>query len=106
MSQIHVCVAPCSFASNLINALINMESSIQYVPCASEAVAASVASGLSMSGEKPIVVVQSSGLTNLGSCITSLLKPYGIKFPIIVSLRTYNKGDSEIQHSKFSGVYL
>jgi phosphonopyruvate decarboxylase len=93
----HLCVVPCSFAKNLINEAINNES-IEYVPCASEAVAASVAAGLKMSAKHPIVVMQSSGVTNMGSNITSLLKPYGITFPIITSWRTYNEGDSEIQH--------
>jgi phosphonopyruvate decarboxylase len=51
-----------------------------------------------MSGKKPIVIVQSSGLTNMGSNITSLLKPYGVTFPILTSWRTYKDGDSEIQH--------
>jgi phosphonopyruvate decarboxylase len=93
----HLCVVPCSFAKNIINAVINNDN-IEYIPCASEAVACSVAAGLKMSGAKPIVIVQSSGLTNMGSCITSLLKPYGVTFPIISSLRTYKDGDSEIQH--------
>ncbi|MBT4668823.1 MAG: thiamine pyrophosphate-binding protein, partial [Candidatus Ruthia sp.] len=44
------------------------------------------------------VIVQSSGLTNMASCITSLLKPYDVTFPILTSWRTYKKGDSEIQH--------
>jgi len=93
----HLCVVPCSFAKNLINEAINNEN-IEYVPCASEAVVASVATGLKMAGKSPIVVVQSSGVTNMGSNITSLLKPYGITFPIITSHRTYKEGDSEIQH--------
>ncbi|HIM76058.1 MAG TPA: thiamine pyrophosphate-binding protein [Campylobacterales bacterium] len=93
----HLCVVPCSFSKNVINAVINNEN-IKYIPCASEAVACSVAAGLKMSGAKPIVIVQSSGMTNMGSCITSLLKPYGISFPIITSWRTYKNGDSEIQH--------
>jgi len=93
----HLCVVPCSFAKNLINEAINNEN-IEYLPCASEAVAASVAAGLKMAGKKPIVIVQSSGVTNMGSNITSLLKPYGITFPIITSWRTYKEGDSEIQH--------
>ena len=93
----HLCVVPCSFAKNIINEAIN-NNYIEYVPCASEAVACSVAAGLKMAGKKPLVIVQSSGLTNMGSCITSLLKPYGIKVPILVSWRTYNEGDSEIQH--------
>jgi len=93
----HLCVVPCSFAKNLINASINSDD-IDYTPCASEAIACSVASGLKMAGAKPIVIIQSSGLTNMGSCITSLLKPYNITFPIIASWRTYKDGDSEIQH--------
>ena len=93
----HLCVVPCSFAKNVINAVINNDK-IEYVPSASEAVACSISSGLKMSGKKPIVIVQSSGLTNMGSCITSLMKPYGLTFPMMVSWRTYKGGDSEIQH--------
>ena len=93
----HICAVPCSFAKYLINEVINNEN-IEYVPCASEAVACSVAAGLKVAGEKPIVIMQSSGLTNAGSSITSLLNPYGITFPIITSWRTYKEGDSEIQH--------
>ena len=93
----HFCVVPCSFATNLINEIINT-GKLEYVPCASEAVAASMAAGLAMAGEKPIVLAQSSGLTNMGSCITSLLKPYDIHIAIIVSWRTYKAGDSEVQH--------
>jgi phosphonopyruvate decarboxylase len=93
----HLCVVPCSFAKDVINAVINNDK-IEYVPSASEAVACSIAAGLKMSGKKPIVIVQSSGLANMGSCITSLLKPYGVTFPMMVSWRTYNDGDSEIQH--------
>lgn len=94
----HLCVVPCSFAKNLINAAVNMNKSIEYLPCASEAVACSVAAGLKISGKNPIAIVQSSGLTNMVSCITSLLVPYEITFPIITSWRTYSEGDSEIQH--------
>ena len=93
----HLCIVPCSFAKNVINEAIN-NPDIEYIPSASEAVAVSIASGLKMGGKKPIVIVQSSGLTNMGSNITSLLKPYGVTFPILTSWRTYKDGDSEIQH--------
>jgi phosphonopyruvate decarboxylase len=93
----HLCVVPCSFAKYVINEAIN-NPNIEYLPAASEAVACSIAAGLKMSGKKPIVIVQSSGVTNMGSCITSLLKPYGVTFPILTSWRTYKDGDSEIQH--------
>lgn len=93
----HLCVVPCSFAKDVINEAIN-NPNIEYIPSASEAVACSIAAGLKMAGLKPVVIVQSSGVTNMGSCITSLLKPYGVTFPILTSWRTYSKGDSEIQH--------
>lgn len=93
----HLCVVPCSFAKYLINEAIN-NPDIEYISCASEAVACSIAAGLKMAGKNPLAVVQSSGVTNMGSCITSLLKPYGITFPILSSWRTYKYPDSEIQH--------
>ena len=97
----HLCVVPCSFVKNVINEAINNER-IEYMPAASEAVACSIAAGLKMSGKKPIVIVQSSGLTNMGSCITSFLKPYGVTFPILSSWRTYKTGESEVQHKHLS----
>ena len=63
----HLCAVPCSFAKNLINASINCSNELEYVPCASEAIACSVAAGLKMAGKSPIVIVQSSGLTNMAS---------------------------------------
>jgi len=93
----HLCVVPCSFVKYVINEAIN-NPNIQYLSCASEAVACSVAAGLKVAGSKPIVIAQSSGLANMGSCITSLLKPYDITIPILISWRTYKKDDSEIQH--------
>ncbi|HJE02852.1 hypothetical protein AAX29_01011 [Aliarcobacter thereius] len=93
----HLCVVPCSFAQYVINEAIN-NPNIEYLPCSSEAIACSIAAGLKMAGKKPIVIIQSSGVTNMGSCITSLLKPYGVTFPILSSWRTYKFPDSEIQH--------
>jgi len=93
----HLCVVPCSFAKSIINEAINNDN-IEYLPAASEAVACSIAAGLKMAKKKPIVIVQSSGLANMASCVTSLLKPYNINFPILTSWRTYKDNDSEIQH--------
>lgn len=93
----HLCVVPCSFAKYIINEAIN-NPNIEYLPASSEAIACSIAAGLKISGKQPIVIIQSSGLTNTGSCITSLLNPYDITFPILTSWRTYKDGDSEIQH--------
>lgn len=96
-SYTHVCCVPCSFAKYLINACINSKK-IEYIACASEAVAASVACGLSICGKKPLVIAQSSGLSNMISNLTSMALPYGIKFAILISQRTYKDGDSEVQH--------
>lgn len=93
----HLCVVPCSFASSLINACI-AHPKLEYLPAASEAVACSVATGLKLAGSRPLVVCQSSGLTNMGSCITSLLNPYSIPLAMLVSWRSYRPGESEIQH--------
>ena len=101
----HLCVVPCSFAKNVINEAINNDN-IEYLPAASEAVACSIAAGLKMAGKSPIVIVQSSGLTNMASCITSLLKPYGVTFPILTSWRTYKEGDSEIQHKHLESLFI
>ena len=48
----NLCVVPCSFAKNLINASINNGNKIEYVPCASEAIACSVAAGFKDSWKK------------------------------------------------------
>ena len=103
----HLCVVPCSFAKNVINEAINNEN-IEYLPAASEAIACSIAAKLKMADKNPIVIVQSSGLTNMSSCscITSLLKPYGVTFPILTSWRTYKEGDSEIQHKHLATELL
>ena len=55
----HLCVVPCSFATGLINSCINNSQQISYIPCSSEGIAGSIANGLSMSGKKPIIIIQS-----------------------------------------------
>ena len=69
----HLCVVPCSFAKNLINEVINNKD-IEYLPAASEGVACSIAAGLKMAGKTQLLLCSLPGLTNMGSCITSLLR--------------------------------
>lgn len=89
---------PCSHAKDLINGFIN-NPDLEYIPAASESVALSIGAGITMAGGHALVFVQSSGLANMASGLTSLIQPYDIKFPIITSWRTYEPGDSEIQHA-------
>jgi phosphonopyruvate decarboxylase len=84
---------PCSYMKNLINAFIN-DPDLKWIPAASEGVACSIAAGMTMSGNPPLVIVQSSGVTNMGSCLTSLCYPYEIYFPLMTS----HRGSSEVQH--------
>lgn len=51
-----------------------------------EAVALAV--GVYLTGKKPLVFIQNSGLGNCVDIITSLLKPYGIKIDLLISVRT------------------
>lgn len=95
----HLCVVPCSYAGKLTNASINSSNAIEYLTCASEAVACSIAAGLALSDKRLIVLAQSPGLTIMGIPITSLLLPYLIHFSIIVSRRIYLQGENEIQHA-------
>lgn len=49
--------------------------------------AIAIASGAYLCGQKPLVYMQNSGLGNCIDIITSLLKPYNIKFYIVVEIR-------------------
>lgn len=89
---------PCSFAANLIDAILD-DGRIKYHASSSEGLACSQAAGQVMAGGKPFVIMQSTGIGNSVSVMTSLMIPYGIHFPIITSKRTWKEGDPEIQHA-------
>ena len=93
----NLCTVSFSFSKFLINASIN-HSKIEYLLFASEPVAGSVTAGLKPFGARPIVFIQSSGITNIVSCIKRLLKPYNLKFSILLNWKKYFNCDSEIQH--------
>ncbi|QPB08585.1 thiamine pyrophosphate-binding protein [Vibrio phage Va2] len=88
---------PCSFATELINAVLEDER-IDYFPSACEFSAVSQCAGYNLAGQKGLVIMQSTGVGNSFSTLTSLLQPYGINIPIISSKRTWKEGDPEIQH--------
>lgn len=89
---------PCSFATELINAVCEDER-IDYYPSSCEFTAVSQCAGYNLGGKKGLVIMQSTGVGNAFSTITSLLQPYGINIPIISSKRTWKEGDPEIQHA-------
>jgi phosphonopyruvate decarboxylase len=58
-----------------------------YTPCTREDEAMALAVGAYLAGKKPLVFLQNSGLGNIVDIITSLLKPYGIKVDLFISVR-------------------
>ncbi|HCJ66668.1 MAG TPA: hypothetical protein DHV62_04905 [Elusimicrobia bacterium] len=73
---------PCSKLKDLTDEIKN------YIPCTREDEAMALAVGAFLVGKKPLVFLQNSGLGNITDIITSLLKPYGIKIDLLISLRT------------------
>jgi sulfopyruvate decarboxylase TPP-binding subunit len=59
--------------------------------------ALSMAVGASLMGKETQVFMQNSGLNNALDVITSLLKPYNISIPLLISLRT------KPEHHSFMG---
>jgi phosphonopyruvate decarboxylase len=68
-----------------------------YIPCTREDEAIALAVGAYLVGKKPLVFLQNSGLGNLVDITTSLLKPYGIKIDLLISVR------NKPEHHAFMG---
>jgi phosphonopyruvate decarboxylase len=86
---------PCSFLKNLINYAIN---DCQYVAATNEGEAVAIAAGAYLAGEKPVVLMQNSGLTNAVSPLVSLNYPFRIPVLGFVSLRGEPGIPDEPQH--------
>lgn len=86
---------PCSFLKSLINYALN---ECEFVMAANEGDAVAIASGASLAGQKSVVLMQNSGLTNATSPLTSL--NYIFKIPVLgfVSLRGLAHLKDEPQH--------
>jgi len=78
---------PCSGLKAFIEDL-QADPALPFLPAPREDVALAMAAGAAMAGRKPLVYLQSSGLGHLVNPITSLLKPYGIRIHLLISLRT------------------
>jgi phosphonopyruvate decarboxylase len=86
---------PCSFLKNLINYAIN---DCEYVAATNEGEAVAIAAGAYLAGEKPVVLMQNSGLTNAVSPLVSLNHPFRIPMLGFVSLRGEPGIPDEPQH--------
>jgi phosphonopyruvate decarboxylase len=72
---------PCSFLSPMINKIIDSPR-LQFLPVNNEGEAAAVAFGMYLTGKKPVVMLQNSGLGNIINPVSSLL--YTFKAPILL----------------------
>lgn len=77
---------PCSAIKEFISE-IEQDPEQVYIPATKEDSALGMAVGAYFAGKKPLVFLQSSGLGNIVNGITSLLKPYGIRMHLLISLR-------------------
>ena len=86
---------PCSFLKDFINYAI---SRCNYIGAANEGEAVAIASGATLGGEKSVVLMQNSGLTNAVSPLMSL--NYTFKLPVLgfVSFRGEEGLNDEPQH--------
>jgi phosphonopyruvate decarboxylase len=89
---------PCSYLKPLINSVIESDI-VDFLPATNEGDAVGIASGVSLAGEKAVVIFQNSGLGNAVNPITSLSYTFKVPFLGIVTLRGEPGGPSdEPQH--------
>lgn len=86
---------PCSYLSSLINYAIN---EVTFIMSANEGDAVATCAGAHLAGQKSVLLIQNSGLTNAASPLTSL--NYCFKIPLLgfVSLRGEAINKDEPQH--------
>ncbi|PIV43756.1 MAG: hypothetical protein COS26_00110 [Candidatus Nealsonbacteria bacterium CG02_land_8_20_14_3_00_40_11] len=77
---------PCGVQKYIIANFSN-NSKIKHIPATRESEALGIATGAFLSGERPIVYMQNSGLMNSINDINSLLIPYKIPILLLVTLR-------------------
>jgi phosphonopyruvate decarboxylase len=89
---------PCSYLKPLINSVIESDL-VEFLPATNEGDAVGIASGVSLAGEKSVVIFQNSGLGNAVNPLTSLSYTFQVPFLGIVTLRGEPGGPSdEPQH--------
>ncbi|MDN9010378.1 phosphonopyruvate decarboxylase [Brevibacillus laterosporus] len=89
------CGVPCSFLKDFINYVKN---ECTYVGATNEGEAIAISSGVALGGEKAVVFMQNSGLTNAVSPLVSLNYPFRLPVLGFVSLRGEEGIQDEPQH--------
>ena len=89
---------PCSYFNNLLIEL-DKNREMPYIPATREDEAIGIASGYYFGGEKSFVIMQNSGLGNIGDALTSLAQLYAIPMLIFVSYRGLKEDEDFPEHS-------
>ncbi len=84
---------PCSILKNLLKEIEN-DPEISYIPAVRENAALGVASGAYLTGKKPCVLMQNSGLGNIVNAITSFNHIYKIPSLVIMTWRGFEGKDA------------
>ena len=80
-----ICSVPCIMLAGVLERLEN--TSITHIPVTREEEGVGIAAGVSLSGKKPALLMQNSGLGNSINALLSLTKLYGLPLPLIISQR-------------------
>jgi phosphonopyruvate decarboxylase len=93
----HATGVPCSLLGALFAAVDSVESPLRYIPAVREDTALGIASGLTLGGERPVVLMQNSGLGYCMNVLTSFNLVYGVGLAMIVSWRGHG-GNDAVEH--------
>ena len=84
---------PCSILKGVINYL-SEDPDIPYIPATREDEAIGIATGAYLAGNKPVVLMQNSGLGNSIGTLASLVLLYEIPLLLLISWRGYQGKDA------------
>ncbi len=94
---------PCSYFRNLLLAL-EKDDRFTYLPATREDEAIGISTGYFLGGGRTFLIMQNSGLANIGDAITSLTQLYKIPLLIFVSYRGLEPDKDFPEHSIMGDV--
>ena len=92
----HATGVPCSFLAEVFGILESGASKLDYLMANREDNALGLASGLVLSGHRPVVLMQNSGLGYCMNVLTSFTMIYGVHLHLVVSWRGH--ADDAVEH--------
>lgn len=88
---------PCSYFKDLLLAL-EKDNRFTYIPATREDEAIGLASGYFLGGGRAFLIIQNSGLANIGDALTSLAQLYQIPLLVFVSYRGLESDKDSPEH--------